>query len=50
MPTITFLNKVNIFLIICCFFQKRLEDAQTHGVSGHKNTKEVLRDVGQGLK
>ena len=31
-------------------FQKRLKDVETFGVSGHKQAKEVLRDMGQGLK
>ncbi len=31
-------------------YQKRLKEVETYGVSGHKQAKEVLRDVGQGLK
>ncbi|XP_070209061.1 transmembrane and coiled-coil domain protein 3-like isoform X2 [Littorina saxatilis] len=32
-------------------YQRRLTEIETHGVSGsHKQAKEVLRDVGQGLK
>ncbi|KAK7487319.1 hypothetical protein BaRGS_00021408, partial [Batillaria attramentaria] len=31
-------------------YQRRLQEIETHGVSGHKQAKEVLRDVGQGLK
>ena len=31
-------------------YQKRLRDVEMYGVSGHKQAKEVLRDMGQGLK
>ncbi|XP_076437977.1 transmembrane and coiled-coil domains protein 1-like [Babylonia areolata] len=31
-------------------YQRRLQEIETHGVPGHKQAKEVLRDVGQGLK
>lgn len=30
-------------------YQKRLQEIEVHGVTGHKQAKEVLRDVGQGL-
>ncbi|XP_076456974.1 transmembrane and coiled-coil domain protein 3-like isoform X2 [Babylonia areolata] len=30
-------------------YQRRLQEIETHGVTGHKQAKEVLRDVGQGL-
>ncbi|XP_033727230.1 transmembrane and coiled-coil domains protein 1-like isoform X6 [Pecten maximus] len=31
-------------------YHKRLSDLETYGVSGHKQAREVLRDMGQGLK
>lgn len=31
-------------------YQHRLMEVETHGYTGHKQAKEVLRDVGQGLK
>ncbi|XP_021364281.1 transmembrane and coiled-coil domains protein 1-like isoform X3 [Mizuhopecten yessoensis] len=31
-------------------YHKRLSDIETYGVSGHKQAREVLRDMGQGLK
>lgn len=31
-------------------YQKRLKDAETFGIAGHKQAKDVLKDVGQGLK
>lgn len=31
-------------------YQRRLQEVETHGFSTHKQAKEVLRDVGQGLK
>ncbi|XP_059145375.1 transmembrane and coiled-coil domains protein 2-like isoform X3 [Physella acuta] len=31
-------------------YHHRLVDVETHGYTGHKQAKEVLRDVGQGLK
>lgn len=31
-------------------YQARLNEVETHGYTGHKQAKEVLRDVGQGLK
>lgn len=31
-------------------YQKRLKDAEHHGITGHKQAKDVLKDVGQGLK
>jgi len=31
-------------------YKKRLREVETYGVSGHKQAKEVLKDVGQGLK
>ncbi|CAE1174788.1 Transmembrane and coiled-coil domains protein 1,Transmembrane and coiled-coil domains protein 2 [Acanthosepion pharaonis] len=31
-------------------YQRKLNDVETYGVSSHKQAKEVLRDMGQGLK
>ncbi|RZF36920.1 hypothetical protein LSTR_LSTR004608 [Laodelphax striatellus] len=31
-------------------YSKKLRELENHGVSGHRHTREVLRDVGQGLK
>lgn len=31
-------------------YQKRVQALETQGVQGHKPTREVLRDMGQGLK
>ncbi len=40
----------SILLHVDVSFQKRLKEVETFGVSGHKQAKEVLRDMGQGLK
>ncbi|XP_039295357.1 transmembrane and coiled-coil domains protein 2 isoform X2 [Nilaparvata lugens] len=31
-------------------YSKKLRELEHHGISGHRHTREVLRDVGQGLK
>ena len=31
-------------------YQRRMQDVETHGVPGHWQAKEMLRDVGHGLK
>lgn len=31
-------------------YSKRLRELEQHGVSGHRQPREVLRDMGQGLK
>ena len=43
-------NCLYLKLILYADVQGRLTDVETHGYTGHKQAKEVLRDVGQGLK
>lgn len=31
-------------------YQQRLTEVETHGYTGHRQAKEMIRDVGQGIK